>query len=88
MCASIMDRLPSNVSFNSAINVSSQDTLRFINESVVNDAELTMPFASTVCVYFPSYYSNYAILILVATSVVVQLTHVCKFILMLIIAGK
>lgn len=45
-------------------------------------------FASTVCIQYPSYFSNYAILILIATSIVVQLTHVCKFILMLIIAGK
>lgn len=45
-------------------------------------------FASTICKQFPSYFSNYAILILIATSIVVQLTHVCKFILMLIIAGK
>lgn len=45
-------------------------------------------FASTVCTQYPSYFSNYAILILIATSVVVQLTHMIKFILMLIIAGK
>lgn len=48
----------------------------------------TSDFASTVCIQFPSYFSNYAILILIATSVVVQLTHMCKFILMFIIAGN
>lgn len=42
---------------------------------------------STICKLYPSYFSNFAILILVATSVVVQLTHMCKFGLMLTIAG-
>lgn len=50
--------------------------------------DISSHFASTVCIEYPSYFSNYAILILIATSIVVQLTHVCKFILMLIIAGK
>lgn len=42
---------------------------------------------STICKLYPSYFSNFAILILIATSVVVQLTHMCKFGLMLMIAG-
>lgn len=45
-------------------------------------------FASAVCTLFPSYYSNYAILILIATSMVSQLTHICKFCLMLVLAGN
>lgn len=45
-------------------------------------------FESAVCTMYPSYYSNYAILILIATSMVSQLTHICKFCLMLIIAGN
>lgn len=44
-------------------------------------------FASVVCTLFPSYYSNYAILILIATSMVSQLTHICKFCLMVVLAG-
>lgn len=95
MCASTMDHLPSNDSFNPNINVSSRQTTttatlspnRVIN-GLPTHVESSSYFASTVCTLFPSYFSNYAILILVATSVVVQLTHVCKFILMLIIAGK
>lgn len=93
MCASTSDHLSSNDSIYSTINVSSHQistTLspnRIIN-GLQNDHEATSYFASTVCTQFPSYFSNYAILILVATSAVVQLTHVCKFILMLIIAGK
>lgn len=45
-------------------------------------------FTSVVCSLFPSYYSNYAILILIATSMVSQLTHICKFCLMLVLAGN
>lgn len=45
-------------------------------------------FASTVCTHFPSYFSNFAILVLIATSIVSQLTHICKFCLMLVVAGK
>lgn len=48
----------------------------------------TPHLASTICTQFPSYFSNYAVLILIATSIVVQLTHVCKFVLMFIIAGR
>lgn len=44
-------------------------------------------FASTVCVAFPSYFSNYSVLILIATAVITQLSHVCKICLMVIIAG-
>lgn len=44
-------------------------------------------FQSTVCTLYPSYFSNFAILILIATSVVVQLTHMVKFAIMLTIAG-
>lgn len=47
----------------------------------------TFAFESTVCTSYPSYFSNFTILILIATSVVVQLTHMCKFGLMLAIAG-
>lgn len=45
-------------------------------------------FASTVCKRFPSYFSNFAILILIATALVSQLTHLCKFGLMLLVAGN
>lgn len=44
-------------------------------------------FQSTVCTLYPSYFSNFAILILIATAVVVQLTHMVKFGIMLTIAG-
>lgn len=43
--------------------------------------------ASTLCTQFPSYYSNYSVLILIATTVITQLSHVCKICLMAIIAG-
>lgn len=95
MCASTIDHLPSNDSLHSTMNVSSRQdlpTTTFSPNRVIHGlptvVESPSYFASTVCTLFPSYFSNYAILILVATSVVVQLTHVCKFILMLIIAGK
>lgn len=45
-------------------------------------------FASTVCKQFPSYFSNFSILILIATTLVSQLTHLCKFGLMLLVAGN
>lgn len=43
--------------------------------------------ASTLCTQFPSYFSNYSVLILIATTVITQLSHVCKICLMTIIAG-
>lgn len=49
-----------------------------------NDTEI---FSSTVCLYFPSYFSNYAVLVLIATSLIVQLSHICKICLMTAIAG-
>lgn len=92
MCASSIDHLPSNGNFNSTINVGAHQTTTLnpnrIEHGFRNEIESSSYFASTVCTMFPSYFSNYAILILIATSVVVQLTHVCKFILMLIIAGN
>lgn len=90
MCASTNDHLPSNDRFFSAINVTVQNVTTTLSPSglPLDHNSSTADFASTVCTQFPSYFSNYAVLILVATSVVVQLTHVCKFILMLIIAGK
>ena len=45
-------------------------------------------FASSVCLLFPSYFSNFAVLVLVATSLIAQLTHICKIILMCLISGK
>lgn len=44
-------------------------------------------FPSTVCLLFPSYFSNYAVLILIATSLVAQLSHICKICIMIIITG-
>lgn len=46
------------------------------------------PFASEVCKQYPSYFSNFSILILIATTLVSQLTHLCKFGLMLLVAGN
>lgn len=93
MCASTMDHLPTNDRLYNAINVSGQQISTTLSPNQIlsgltTDHKSSEYFASTVCTQFPSYFSNYAVLILVATSVVVQLTHVCKFILMLIIAGK
>lgn len=65
-----------------------------INNNLLNDTQLTLTtdsnqlYSSTVCTHFPSYFSNYAILILIATSLVAQLSHLCKFCLMLVITGK
>lgn len=65
-----------------------------INTNRLNDTQLTLTtdvnqlYSSTVCTHFPSYFSNYAILILIATSLVAQLSHLCKFCLMLVITGK
>lgn len=67
--------------------IASNNTLATV-ATFTSPSETSSYFASTICKEFPSYFSNYAILILIATSIVVQLTHVCKFILMLIIAGK
>lgn len=83
MCASTIDHLPSN---NSSASLTTTTTLS--PSGLHNDHRASSSFASTVCINYPSYFSNYAILILIATSAVVQLTHVVKFILMLIIAGK
>lgn len=44
-------------------------------------------FSSTICLYFPSYFSNYAVLVLIATSMIVQLSHICKICLMITFAG-
>lgn len=77
-------------------------TTKYNNATMAKTIALTIPydstnvnrtlngehFASVVCTLFPSYYSNYAILILIATSMVAQLTHICKFCLMLVLAGN
>lgn len=39
-------------------------------------------------VMYPSYLSNFAVLILIATAVIAQLTHVTKIILMVFITGN
>lgn len=52
-----------------------------------NNNNRTEIFSSTICLYFPSYFSNYAVLVLIATSLIVQLSHICKIILMITIAG-
>lgn len=88
-----MDHLPTNDRLYNTINASGQQISTTLGPNQIlsgltTDHKSSEYFASTVCTQFPSYFSNYAVLILVATSVVVQLTHVCKFILMLIIAGK
>lgn len=94
MCASTIDHLPNsnNTSFGNATKPFKPYELRpstTLNPNEIqSNAFATEYFASTVCTAFPSYFSNYAMLILIATSVVVQLTHICKFILMLFIAGK
>lgn len=65
-----------------------------INNNRINDTQMTLTtdinqlYSSTVCTHFPSYFSNYAILILIATSLVAQLSHLCKFCLMLVITGE
>lgn len=64
---------------------SSNDHLNM--NSVKTTNATTFAFESSVCTIYPSYFSNFAILILIATAVVVQLTHMCKFGLMLAIAG-
>lgn len=94
MCASITDHLAANETFYPNMNATTYNILTTTlspNRVLIglpDDFQSSTYFASTVCTQFPSYFSNYAVLILVATSMVVQLTHVCKFILMLIIAGK
>lgn len=45
-------------------------------------------FESTVCLLFPSYFSNFTVLILIATSLIAQLSHICKIFLMCLISGK
>lgn len=37
---------------------------------------------------FPSYMSNYAVLILIAIAVIAQLTHITKIVLMIVITGE
>lgn len=39
-------------------------------------------------VMYPSYLSNFAVLILIATAVIAQLTHVTKITLMLFMTGE
>lgn len=53
------------------------------NSSFVRDNRSAADFC-----LFPSYFSNYAVLILVAVAVVVQLSHLIKIGLMIFIAGK
>lgn len=62
-----------------------------LDTSYVNSGNRTLSgeqFGSVVCLFYPSYYSSYAILILIAISMVSQLTHICKFCLMLVFAGN
>lgn len=54
-----------------------------LNESFVS--EITYP--TRTCI-FPSYFSNYAVLILIAASIVSQLSHISKIVLMTLITGK
>lgn len=54
-----------------------------LNESFV--AEMMNPIRTCL---FPSYFSNYAVLILIAASIVSQLSHISKIILMTLITGK
>lgn len=53
------------------------------NESFVT--EIMNPIRTCI---FPSYFSNYAVLILIAASIVSQLSHISKIILMTLITGK
>lgn len=80
MCASVFDYMPTRT--NGTVIPRPMDASA--EDQMTNDDY----FASAVCTMYPSYYSNYAILILIATSMVSQLTHICKFGLMLVLAGK
>lgn len=42
---------------------------------------------SVICI-FPSYFSHYAVLILIATTILTQLSHIYKVVLMIVITGN
>lgn len=99
MCSTITHQI--NVNFtdsNKILRNATQHGILLSSSTIINNllnnTQLTLTtdanqlYSSTVCTYFPSYFSNYAILILIATSLVAQLSHLCKFCLMLVIAGK
>lgn len=73
-----------NSSENESITISATMETRI---EAASTEETTSLLASTLCSQFPSYYSNYSVLILIATAVITQLSHVCKICLMAIIAG-
>lgn len=50
-------------------------------------ATMKHDYTSTICMAFPSYFSNYSVLLLISTAVITQLSHVCKICLMVFIAG-
>lgn len=78
----------------SPVNIT--NTIRIFNESLNDIPTVTYNnpivgdgiFDSSVCLLFPSYFSNFAVLLLVATSLIAQLSHICKIILMCLISGK
>lgn len=60
-----------------------------INSDYLSDIASTINLMepSIQCI-FPSYFSHFAILILIAITIVTQLTHLMKILLMVVVTGK
>jgi hypothetical protein len=56
-------------------------------DSTANLTASSMPEPSVACI-FPSYFSHFGVLILISISVVTQLSHITKILLMVIVTGK
>lgn len=53
-----------------------------------DNSEIYVEKPPTLCENFPSYFSIYAVLLLITTSVLMRYSHIKKMVLMTIIAGK
>jgi hypothetical protein len=65
------------------VNASSRNSTNGLFTSALN--QTTTPFDTCM---LPSYFNHFAILILIATTIVTQLSHLTKILLMVVITGE
>lgn len=67
--------------------IGENDSSAQLASAALNFTVPTPPPPWSECI-FPSYFSHFAILLLIAISVVTQLSHLTKILLMIIVTGK
>jgi hypothetical protein len=77
-----------SISFKNHTNMTTPSSVLGSHANATSTQTVNSTQQPSIHCIFPSYFSHFAILILIAISVVTQLSHLTKILLMVIVTGK